>query len=103
MSQAKYPAPARNSKTCEEFRKDAATGEILHTFSSYGRGLDILLGTYNLLDFMPKGRDEEGLAFSMSWVRHHDKYTEGYFVDPTHGYVAPKSADGGCCSGEKQP
>jgi predicted dithiol-disulfide oxidoreductase (DUF899 family) len=23
---------------------------------------------------VPKGRDEDGLAFSMSWVRHHDRY-----------------------------
>ena len=45
-------------------------------------GLDILVGTYNFLDLVPKGRDEEGLAHTMAWVRHHDKYDEGYFVDP---------------------
>ena len=37
----------------------------------------------------PKGRDEEGLAHTMAWVRHHDKYSEGYFVDPTQTYVEP--------------
>jgi predicted dithiol-disulfide oxidoreductase (DUF899 family) len=94
--------PAEEAPGLSVFRKDAATGGILHTYSSYGRGLDILLGTYNFLDMTPKGRDEEGLAFSMAWVRHHDRYTEGYFVDPAQSYVAPKVADAGCCSGEKQ-
>jgi predicted dithiol-disulfide oxidoreductase (DUF899 family) len=36
-------------------RNDA--GEVFHTYSSYGRGLDILIGAYNLLDLAPKGRD----------------------------------------------
>jgi predicted dithiol-disulfide oxidoreductase (DUF899 family) len=73
-------------------------GEIFHTYSSYARGLDILVGAYNFLDFAPKGRDEEGLAFSMSWVRHHDRYTEGYVVDPKAQYAAPKKAGSSCCS-----
>jgi predicted dithiol-disulfide oxidoreductase (DUF899 family) len=81
------------------FAKDAA-GEVFHTYSTYGRGIDILNGTYNLLDLVPKGRDEDGLAFGMSWVRHHDRYTEGYFVDPTQKYEQPKSSAGSCCSGE---
>lgn len=50
------------------------TGNIFHTYSAYERGLDILLGTYNFLDLVPKGRDEDGLDFTMSWVRHHDRY-----------------------------
>jgi predicted dithiol-disulfide oxidoreductase (DUF899 family) len=60
------------------FAKDAA-GEIFHTYSTYGRGVDMLIGAYNFLDLVPKGRDEDHLAFTMSWVRHHDRYTEGYF------------------------
>src|SRR5689334_195374 len=43
-------------------------GEIFHTYSSYARGLDILVGTYNFLDMAPKGRDEDALPWSMSWV-----------------------------------
>jgi predicted dithiol-disulfide oxidoreductase (DUF899 family) len=81
------------------FVKNAA-GEIFHTYSSYARGLDILVGTYNFLDLVPKGRDEDGLAFSMAWVRHHDRYADGYVVDPEQGYVQPKVA-GSCCSGEE--
>ena len=36
-------------------------------------------------------RDEEGLAFTMAWVRHHDRYDDHYVVDPKAGYVAPRS------------
>jgi predicted dithiol-disulfide oxidoreductase (DUF899 family) len=49
-------------------------GEVFHTYSSYARGLDILVGTYNFLDMTPKGRDEDALPSSMSWVRRHDEY-----------------------------
>lgn len=53
-----------------------ATGGVFQTYSAYARGLDILLGAYNYLDMAPKGRDEDGLGFSMSWVRHHDRYED---------------------------
>ena len=62
------------------FYKDA-DGNVFHTYSSYARGLDILIGVYNLLDLVPKGRDE-GDAPDMSWVRHHDRYDGKPFVDP---------------------
>jgi predicted dithiol-disulfide oxidoreductase (DUF899 family) len=91
--------PSEEAPGASVFARDAA-GEIFHTYSSYARGLDILLGAYNLLDLVPKGRDEDGLAFTMSWVRHHDRYTEGYFVDPTQKYEPPKNVAGSCCSGE---
>jgi predicted dithiol-disulfide oxidoreductase (DUF899 family) len=81
------------------FYKDE-TGEVFHTYSTYGRGLDILIGAYNFLDMAPKGRDEEGLAFSMGWVRHHDKYEKGQTVDPKKTYEQPKSVGDSCCSGE---
>ncbi|HET7806773.1 MAG TPA: thioredoxin family protein [Pseudolabrys sp.] len=51
-------------------------GDVLHTYSSYARGLDILLGTYNFLDMAPKGRDEDALPRTMSWVRRHDEYED---------------------------
>lgn len=71
-------------------------GDIFHTYSSYGRGLDMLIGTYHMLDLAPKGRDEEGLAWSMAWVRHHDRY-EGAAVDPGAQYEQPKSSSASCC------
>ena len=49
-------------------------GAVFHTYSSYARGLDILVGAYNFLDMAPKGRDEDGLPWSMAWVRRHDEY-----------------------------
>jgi len=52
------------------FVKDAE-GRIFRTYSTYERGLDLLLGTYNLLDLTPKGRDEGG---AMDWVTFHDRY-----------------------------
>lgn len=55
------------------FRKDE-TGTIYHTYSCYARGLDMLNTAYNLLDLVPKGRDEADLPFTMTWVRIHDKY-----------------------------
>jgi len=55
------------------FYKDESGG-VFHTYSTYARGLDIMLGAYNWLDIVPKGRDEEGLQYGMAWVRHHDKY-----------------------------
>jgi predicted dithiol-disulfide oxidoreductase (DUF899 family) len=51
-------------------------GEVFHTYSAYARGLDILVGTYNLLDLVPKGRDEANLPWTMAWVRHHDRYED---------------------------
>jgi predicted dithiol-disulfide oxidoreductase (DUF899 family) len=72
-----------------------ASGEIFHTYSTYGRGLDILIGAYNFLDLAPKGRDEAGLEWSMAWVRHHDRY-EGATVDAKASYQQPKSSDS-CC------
>ena len=67
-------------------------GAVYHTYSTFARGLDILIGTYNFLDLVPKGRDEDKLAFTMAWLRHHDRYDDDYTVDPKAGYVAPKSS-----------
>jgi len=91
--------PSEEGPGASAFYKDG-DGNIFHTYSTYGRGLDILVGAYNWLDMAPKGRDEDGLAFSMSWVRHHDKYVEGQLVDATQIYTQPKNADEKCCSGE---
>jgi predicted dithiol-disulfide oxidoreductase (DUF899 family) len=83
------------------FAKDAA-GEIFHTYSTYGRGVDILIGAYNFLDLVPKGRDEDHLAFTMEWVRHHDRYGTDEFADATKPYwpatVSPSSTTCSCGS-----
>ncbi len=75
--------PSQEAPGLSVFYKDK---DIFHTYSTYGRGLDILLGVYNFLDLAPKGRDEGGLKFPMAWVRHHDKYGHGYEVDAAQLY-----------------
>lgn len=57
------------------FYKDPS-GKIFHTYSAYERGIDILNNTYNYLDLVPKGRDEDGYDFPMAWVRRHDEYNK---------------------------
>ena len=52
-----------------------ADGTVYRTYSTYSRGLDLLIGTYNLLDLVPKGRDEDSEA-PMKWVRLHDRYEQ---------------------------
>jgi predicted dithiol-disulfide oxidoreductase (DUF899 family) len=54
------------------FYKDE-NGDVFHTYSSYARGLDLLLGTYNFLDLTPLGRQEKK-GEGMDWVRRHDRY-----------------------------
>jgi predicted dithiol-disulfide oxidoreductase (DUF899 family) len=48
------PVPLEDLSGRSVFYKDA-NGDIFHTYSSFGRGGDIMLGTYNLLDITPKG------------------------------------------------
>jgi predicted dithiol-disulfide oxidoreductase (DUF899 family) len=67
--------PSEEGPGISVFYKDGS-GDIFHTYSSYARGLDMLVGTYNYLDLAPKGRDEEGLPWTMAWLRHHDKYDD---------------------------
>ncbi len=76
-------------------------GEIYHTYSSYARGVEALVGTYSLLDLVPKGRDEQGLPHTMAWVRHHDRY-EHSLPGPTTS-AAPRQAKSCCGSNECQP
>jgi predicted dithiol-disulfide oxidoreductase (DUF899 family) len=55
------------------FARDAA-GTVYHTYSTYGRGVETIMGTYRLLDLVPKGRDEAKDEYGMEWLRHHDNY-----------------------------
>jgi predicted dithiol-disulfide oxidoreductase (DUF899 family) len=54
------------------FFKDSA-GKIYRTYSTYGRGLDMLNATYHYLDLVPKGRDEATVG-NMGWLRLRDAY-----------------------------
>jgi len=64
--------PSEEAPGVSIFYKDEAD-EVFHTYSTYGRGVEVMMHTYNLLDLTAKGRDElpgEGMA----WLRHHDRY-----------------------------
>jgi len=90
--------PSEEAPGASVFYKDEK-GDLFHSYSTYGRGLDIFLGTYNFLDITPKGRGEDALASPMEWLRHHDRYSEGYFVDSAESH-SPKVSATSCCSGE---
>jgi predicted dithiol-disulfide oxidoreductase (DUF899 family) len=58
-----------------------AKGDIFHTYSTYARGAEEVIGTYMYLDITPKGRNETGPSFDLTdWVRRHDRYEEGDLV-----------------------
>ena len=60
------------------------------------------MSTYNYLDYVPKGRgeehlphvfglrtrhgDDDGLPFTMEWIRHHDRYSDGKLADNDKPY-----------------
>jgi predicted dithiol-disulfide oxidoreductase (DUF899 family) len=46
-------------------------GAVYHTYSTYDRGTEQLMGTYRYLDLAPLGRNEEAPA---DWWRRHDEY-----------------------------
>jgi len=50
-------------------------GEVFHTYSTYHRGDEVLIGAFAWLDLTPKGRNEAG--GTMSWVKLHDEYEPG--------------------------
>ncbi|HUN50431.1 MAG TPA: thioredoxin family protein [Candidatus Sulfotelmatobacter sp.] len=54
------------------FYKDAS-GQVFHTYSSYARGAEELIGTFMILDHAPLGRNEKSI---MDWVRRHDEYED---------------------------
>jgi predicted dithiol-disulfide oxidoreductase (DUF899 family) len=80
-----FPAP--EAPGISVFFKDA-DGAIYHTYSCYARGLDMVNGAYQLMDLLPKGRDEAGLSYTMEWLRHHDRY-ENAPVIPVGGLSRP--------------
>jgi predicted dithiol-disulfide oxidoreductase (DUF899 family) len=54
-------------------------GEVFHTYSTYARGLDALLGANHYLDMTPEGRND---AAHPNWPRRRDEYDQ----PPTAGH-----------------
>ena len=68
------------------FVKDVA-GQVFHSYSSFGRGVEVMMGAYHLMDLTPNGRSERDVPNKMEWVRHHDRYAS-----------APAPAAASCCA-----
>jgi len=85
------------------FYKDADEN-IFHTYSSFGRGNEEVLGAYVYLDLTPKGRNENGPQHNLTdWVRHHDRYGAGGSVAETGRYVSISNAASNGSDNEKKP
>jgi predicted dithiol-disulfide oxidoreductase (DUF899 family) len=63
------PAPQREGMSAFALKD----GVVHHTYSTYDRGVEQLMGTYRYLDVAPLGRNEHGLEL---WWRRHDEYEE---------------------------
>ncbi|MPZ34715.1 MAG: DUF899 domain-containing protein [Rhodospirillales bacterium] len=83
--------PGQEMPGISAFWKDDA-GEVFLTYSTYGRGVEVMMHTYRLLDLTPKGRDEDRLEFTMAWVRHHDRYESAPAASSCCGASNAKSA-----------
>jgi len=96
--------PSAEAPGFSVFTKDA-NGDVFHTYSTYGRGLELLMNTYRILDVVPKGRDEDQLEFAMAWVRYHDRYDTNAFADADKPYwpeTASSGASSACVCGSKE-
>lgn len=82
----RQPFPHEEAPGISVFVRDDA-GQVFHTYSRYGRGVEAMMHTYALLDLTPHGRNEDAEDYPMAWVRHHDRYD-----------AAPLVAAGGCCA-----
>ncbi len=61
------------------FEDDA--GAVFHGYSTYGRGAEVMIGAYDLIDLTPRGRDEHKPGYAMDWV-HHDRYQPARLAKP---------------------
>src|ERR1700727_833923 len=72
-------------------------GEIFHTYSTYCRGDEVVDTTYMYLDLPPNG-PHHNLG---DWVRHHDRYGVGGFVDAGGRFVAGGTSKTECGCGHE--
>jgi predicted dithiol-disulfide oxidoreductase (DUF899 family) len=82
----KQPFESEERSGDSVFYRDES-GQIYHTYSTFGRGDEMLDTTYMYLDMTPLGRNEDGPQGNlMDWVKHHDRYED-------------KAAASSCCHG----
>ena len=70
---SRYEGQSPDMPGMSVFYKDTS-GAIFHTYSTYARGLDPMNVVFQMLDLVPRGRDEAGLAHPMAWVKLRDLY-----------------------------
>jgi predicted dithiol-disulfide oxidoreductase (DUF899 family) len=92
--------PSEEAPGLSVFYKDG--NDIFHTYSTFARGSEPVVNTYNYLDLVPKGRDEDRFYFPMAWVRHHDRYEDGRLADAAKPYWPPETTATPCCAGGQQ-
>ena len=89
------PLPLEDLSGFSVFYKDQ-NGDIFHTYATFGRGAEEVLGAYMYLDMTPKGRNETGPQHNLTdWVRHHDRYGVSGRVLPTGRWSEEVDA---CCA-----
>ena len=67
-------------------------GEVFHTYSTFGRGVEVMMGAYLLMDLTPQGRNERDVFYKMEWLRHHDRYEPGQRYQPAPEQAKPAAA-----------
>ncbi len=67
--------PMKEAPGVSAFARDEAG--VYHTYSVYSRGLEKFMAAYELLDLVPRGRDEDDLPYSMHWLQLKDQYEDG--------------------------
>ncbi|MEO8312775.1 MAG: thioredoxin family protein [Caldimonas sp.] len=77
----RMPSPQEEAPGISVFCKDD-DGAVFHTYSTYGRGVEVMMGAYRLMDLTPKGRDENDVPYKMEWLRHHDRYEPAQAATP---------------------
>jgi predicted dithiol-disulfide oxidoreductase (DUF899 family) len=65
-----HPFPQREGMSAFALKD----GVVHHTYSTYDRGVERLMGTYAILDLAPLGRNEEALEDPGAWWHRHDEY-----------------------------
>jgi predicted dithiol-disulfide oxidoreductase (DUF899 family) len=97
------PFPSEEAPGVSVFYQDDA-GDVFHTYSTFGRGVEVMMGAYEMMDLTPKGRDERDVPYKMEWVRHHDRYeqpsrSDGEYRSPAARKDSedPAPAAGSCC------
>jgi predicted dithiol-disulfide oxidoreductase (DUF899 family) len=85
------------------FYKDES-GQIFHTYSTFGRGGEEFLGIYRIFDATPNGRNENGPYYSLTdWARPRNMYGKDGTVEPTGRYHQPGCACAAHQSALEQP